>query len=101
MGVMPGKGQIRAVSLPPTHTMRICQEYGYWSLPNTHHMRIWQERGLRAGRTVGRQIWTKRTIRRYWLFAPTQVWSVRLGRDWAANAKPPLVGVVTFHQISL
>ena len=64
-------------------------------------MRIWQKPGAGARADCGRQIWTKRTIRRYWLFAPTHVWSVRLGRDWAAKAKPPLVGVVTFHQISL
>jgi hypothetical protein len=42
-----------------------------------------------------------RTMSRYSLFAPTHVCSVMLGFDCAANANPPLSGVVTFHQMTL
>lgn len=46
--------------------------------------------------------WTSLTIRRYWLFDPTQVWSVMLGRLWAAQAHDAaVVGAVTRHQITL
>jgi hypothetical protein len=46
--------------------------------------------------------WTSLTMRRYWLFDPTQVWSVMLGRLWAAQAHDAaVVGAVTRHQITL
>ena len=38
---------------------------------------------------------------RSWPVDPTHVWSVMLGRDWAAHAHDAaVVGGVTFHQIT-
>ena len=38
---------------------------------------------------------------RYWLFDPTHVWSVMLGRLWAAHAQEAaVVGATSRHQIT-
>src|SRR5688572_10160834 len=44
---------------------------------------------------------TSRTTNRHWLLAPTQVWSVMLGLDWAANAQPESTGDTTFQNDTL
>jgi hypothetical protein len=55
-----------------------------------------------TGPVLGQPTWTRRTMSRYALFAPTQVWRVMLGRLWAAHAHDAaVVGATTFHQITL
>ena len=54
-----------------------------------------------SGGSADQPTWTSRTIRRYWLFDPTQVWRVMLGRLWPAQAhEAAVVGSVTLHQIT-
>src|SRR6185295_2738190 len=69
----------------------------------------WLDRAEEGSKTVPAAVmparqptWTSLTIKRYWLFEPTQVWSVMLGRLWAAQAHDAaVVGAVTRHQITL